>query len=420
MAGLRLDGVALGYGQRLVLDDISFEVAPGEVVGVVGPNGCGKSTLLKAASGVLAPWRGSIAVNGSDVRRLSRPQLARLVAVVPQNPTLPETFTALELALMGRYPHLGRFGHEGRRDLAIALDALAQTGLSELASRRVGELSGGERQRLVVARALAQSADGGQVLLLDEPTAHLDVPHQLAVMGLVQGLAAQGLAALAAVHDLALAARFCDRLLLVGQGRIVADGPPEAVVTSQNLARVFGIDTVVYREPFAGRLAVTPLPRRERDNPPRIHVIGGGGCGARLLRLLYTEGFALTAGVLNEGDTDLAVARALGVDAIAIPAFAAIDDDSHRRHLEFAAAADCVVVADVPFGQANLRNLEAAAANSRLILVEETPIAERDFVGGRAVALHCELRPRATTTTYRDLLAAVEAVLSEAAVGTRA
>jgi len=407
---LQLKGVTLGYGSHVVLRHIDLEVSLGEVVGIIGPNGSGKSTLIRAISGVLSPSSGRMTLNGQDISRLSRHSLAQLVAVVPQNAYLPETFTTLEIVLLGRYPHLGLLRHESQSDLSIALDAMERTGIASLAERRVGQLSGGERQRLLIARALAQQP---RVVLLDEPTAHLDIQHQIQVMELVQGLADQGVAAIAAIHDFSVAARFCHRLLLLSDGGVRAEGPPESVMTPGNIEAAFGVNALVYRDALGDRLVINPFFRRSRSEPCRIHVIGGGGRGATAIRRLHEEGFEVTAGVLNEGDADLAIALAVCTEVVVIPPFAAIDRLKHEQNRKLAAQADCVVVCDVPFGKANLLNLEAAAEARRLVLLEDTPMEARDFTAGVASALYSRLSRRAKCTVLRDLISSIEETLAE-------
>jgi len=243
---LQVEGLAFAYRSRRVLEDVSFGVAAGELVGVIGPNGSGKSTLLRVVAGTLRPAAGRVRVAGADVAGLSRGELARRLAVVPQSASLPEAFSAFEIVLMGRTPHLGLLQAETARDVSIVRQAMLQAGVWDLADCPVGQLSGGERQRVVIARALAQQP---ALLLLDEPTSHLDVHHQVQVMEIVRDLCVGGLATLAVFHDLNLAAQYCDRLLLLHEGRIQAAGTPEEVVTPENVARVYGPQVHVYRHP---------------------------------------------------------------------------------------------------------------------------------------------------------------------------
>ena len=261
---LEIRDLTLSYGERVALRDVSLSLGRGELLGVVGPNASGKSSLIRAITDVVTPQRGEVWLDGSLVRRLSRRELSLRVAVVPQNPSLPEAFTALEVVLMGRTPHLGLLQSERRADWAAVRRALEQTDAFELADRRIGELSGGERQRVVVARALAQEAP---LLLLDEPTAHLDVGHQAAVLELLQRLcrppeAERGdgspKAVLAVVHDLTLAAQYCDRLAMLSEGRLVALGSPQEVLLPQVLASVYRTQVSVFPHPLTGRPVVTP------------------------------------------------------------------------------------------------------------------------------------------------------------------
>ena len=253
---LEIRDLTLSYGERVALRDVSLSLARGELLGVVGPNASGKSSLIRAITRVVAPLRGEVWLDGSPVRHLSQRELALRVAVVPQNPYLPEAFTALEVVLMGRTPHLGLLQSEGRADWAAVRRALEQTDAWDLADRRIGELSGGERQRVVVARALAQETP---LLLLDEPTAHLDVGHQAAILELVRRLCrSEGKAVLAVVHDLTLAAQYCDRLAMLSEGRLVAQGSPYDVLSPEVLASVYRTRVWVFAHPLTGRPVVTP------------------------------------------------------------------------------------------------------------------------------------------------------------------
>ena len=245
------------YGGTPVLRGVSLDVPAGEVVGLVGPNGSGKTTLVRAVTRVMPLRSGEARLLGDDCRALTRAELARRVAVVPQNPALPEGFTVLEIVLMGRTPHLRLLQSEGPPDLAAARRALTQTGATALASRFAHQLSGGERQQVVIARALAQEAP---VLLLDEPTSHLDVGHQTAVMELVRRLCRERrLAVLATIHDLTLAALYCDRLVLLDRGTVVAEGPPDSVLRPEIIARTYGAEVAVLRHPVSGLPVVVPM-----------------------------------------------------------------------------------------------------------------------------------------------------------------
>ena len=243
MSALELSGVELALGGRPVLCGADLALARGELVGLIGRNGAGKTTLLRVASGVVAAQRGVLRVDGHDAAALSRRAFARTVAVVAQENAIPFAFSVREVALMGRSPHLGLLAFESNADWARADAALARLGIAHLAERSILEVSGGERQLAMVARALVQDAP---VLLLDEPTAHLDLAHRVRVLALARELAGEGRAVLAVSHDLSLLARFADRLALLADGRIES-GPAEALLSPDRLRSAFGVDAEVLR-----------------------------------------------------------------------------------------------------------------------------------------------------------------------------
>ncbi len=250
MIKMEMQNVSLGYGHQVVLSDITFQVMPGEITGLIGPNGSGKSTIIKALSRVIPLHSGKIILDGQDVAKIPRKKLACLLGVVPQMPLLPSTFTAFEVVVMGRNPHLGLFQHEGIKDWTIAWQAMEKTSTQLLAERRVNELSGGEIQGLLIARVLAQET---QVILLDEPTANLDIGRQVEILDLIKNLCLENnLTVLAALHDLNLAAQYCNRLLLLNNGRVHAEGTPGEVITAQNIKEVYGADDCVYTHPVNG------------------------------------------------------------------------------------------------------------------------------------------------------------------------
>ena len=245
---IELKDVSLGYDHRAILNNVNLKAVPGEVLGLIGPNGSGKSTLIKGISRLLNFFSGHIFIDGRNVKSIKREEIARIIATVPQNPVLPEAFTAFEVVLMGRTPHLGLLRYEGEGDIAIAWQAMETTQTQFFAERRVGELSGGERQRLIIARALTQQP---KVLLLDEPTAHLDINHQVEILDLIKNLCLeQSLTVIVALHDLNLAAQYCDWLVMLNGGEIYAEGTPSKVLTSQNIKDVYGAKVCVYPHPI--------------------------------------------------------------------------------------------------------------------------------------------------------------------------
>lgn len=235
-----------GEAAPFALEGITVRVPPGAVVGVLGPNGSGKSTLLQLLAGSLKPQAGHVRLDGADVSAIPRRQIARRLAVVPQETTLAFDYTALEIVLMGRYPHLGPFEVEGARDMIAAMAALESTGTAALAERPYRSLSGGEKQRVVIASALAQldgTPEGAPALLvLDEPTASLDLHYQIEVASLIARLhEGRGISILLSTHDLRLASAVCTEVALLSRGRMLGQGRPEAMLAPALIAKVFDV-----------------------------------------------------------------------------------------------------------------------------------------------------------------------------------
>jgi len=269
-AGLAANDVSFGYvPSQQVLDNVSATVHRGGLVGILGPNGSGKTTLLRLLAGLLTPQGGRVTLDGDDLRRLGRASAARRMAVVPQETQLAFEYTVLEMAVMGRYPHLHGFEIEGPGDLAIAREALDATGTLHLESRLFNTLSGGEKQRVVIAGALAQfggperrQTDTTQVLLLDEPTASLDLAYQLEIRSILLQLNQQRkLTVVISTHDLNLAAGLCRDLILLDRGRVLAAGPAEDMLKPALIEQLYGVDVDIAVHARTGRLTVVPVAR---------------------------------------------------------------------------------------------------------------------------------------------------------------
>jgi iron complex transport system ATP-binding protein len=264
-AALALRGVAFGYGTRPLFRSLDLEVEAGSMIAVLGPNGAGKTTLVRLASGEVPPSAGSVSILGHDLAKLPGRERARRVAVVPQESEPTFDFTVRELVLFGRAPHLGLFGIETARDVEIANEAMRSTEVAELQDRPSRALSGGERQRVNLARALAQEP---RLLLLDEPTAFLDLKHRLAAYELFRRLCRErGLTVVVVSHDLNLAARHCDRLVLLQAGQVAADGPPEDVVKPEILRSVYEVEVDVHTDTTSGRPFVVATRAARASNP---------------------------------------------------------------------------------------------------------------------------------------------------------
>ncbi len=247
---IRLEGVHFTYSSGFGLAGIDLCIKPGERVAILGPNGSGKTTLLKLMLGLLHPGEGTISFQSKDLGRMSRTELARAIAMVPQELLLPYALTVREVVLLGRTPYLHRYRGPARVDLDAAQAAMAATDLLASAGRLYNELSGGERQRVVLAMALAQQP---RLLLLDEPTRSLDLNHQIRILSLIKGLNLERrLTVVSSMHDLNLSSLYFDRLVLVSSGRVVVDGPPDEVIRSDTIQEVFGVSVLIHRHPGLG------------------------------------------------------------------------------------------------------------------------------------------------------------------------
>jgi iron complex transport system ATP-binding protein len=259
---LNIEHLAVFYGTRRVLDDISLEVNSGEVLALIGPNGAGKSTLIRAVSGVILVEKGTVRTNGTDLLALPPLQRARQLAVVPQAAAMPPAFSVRETVLLGRTPYLNFLGQTSQHDEDIALAALEKVDALGLVERRVGELSGGEQKRVLLARALAQSTP---ILLLDEPTSNLDLHYQVGFMETVLALAREEhLAVLVTLHDLNLAARYADRMALLVKGKLFISGTPREVLKPEIISEAYNLPVQVIRHPDTGEPLVLPERHRER------------------------------------------------------------------------------------------------------------------------------------------------------------
>jgi len=254
--------VRVDLGGTPVLRRVDLDVLPGEVVGLLGPNGAGKSTFLRAATRLAPLVSGSIEITGRPLTQIGRRELARAVAVVQQLPEAPASMSVEELVLLGRNPHLGLLGRESAHDYEVAADAMRRAGCEEFAGRPLHTLSGGQRRRAFLARALAQEP---RLLLLDEPNANLDVQAQAEAFELLRQLARDGVGVLVAVHDLTLAAAYCDRAVLLVDGRVIASGTPAEVVTPDIVARVYGDRVMVIPHPQGGAPIVVPAVMEQPD-----------------------------------------------------------------------------------------------------------------------------------------------------------
>lgn len=406
---LEARSVFVGYGGTPILRDAACRIAAGNITVLVGPNGSGKSTLLRCLARGLTPQAGSILLDGQDLYALRPRRAAERLAYVPQENSAGFDFTVRELVALGAEAGPAR---DGTRSLRQQIEqALGDLDLEALAGRSLLTLSGGERQRAFIARALAQDTD---FLLLDEPTAHLDLRHQQRLLQRLRQAAREGgKAVLIVLHDLNLAARWADAVLLLGEGRIVAAGTPTVVLTPERLRAIYQTNVYVPRLPLGGQPWVLPLPASpvDRMDAP-VHVLCGGGAGAPVLAALREAGIPVTAGVLAPHDPDAEAARALGIPYTPVAPFSSIGATELGEDAERQRSARYVLVTPFPLGPMNMALLRSAAerlaAGGSLLLLAPPGemVAARDHTGGEGARLWESLEARAVVVESVERLIA--------------
>ncbi len=386
---LQIKGLDFAYRDRKVLRSVSLDVEPGEFIGIMGPNGSGKTTLLRCLTNFLRPQSGEILVDSKPIGTWTPKEVARLFAVVPQTSSTDFPFTAFDIVMMGRIPHVGGgFGMYSKHDLAKVQGAMEMTNTAQFAKRIFGALSGGERQRVIIARAIAQEP---QALLLDEPTIYLDISGQIEVMDLVKRINREkGMTVVAVLHDVNLAARYCDRIVLLSHGSVEAVGPPADVLTAETVLSVYGVDVAIRKDPLTNVVYVMPrsVPSLLHKHGTRVHVVCGGGAGGPVMKTLSDAGYSVSAGVLNVLDSDSESAQDLRIPVAVDAPFSPITEAAHRENMRLIAECVAVVIAPFPVGPGNLRNLEAAGealeAGKTVVIVRPDAGRTVDFAGGKA------------------------------------
>ena len=380
---LSFSHAAVGYGEKLVLRDVSFQITKGEYVALIGSNGTGKSTLIKCVSGLLPLEGGEMQICGKDMRRLKARERARMVAVVPQSYYVDYGFTVEDIVMMGRNPYIDLRHRESKKDREIAERAMELTKTTQFRDRLYNELSGGERQRVILARAITQQP---QIILLDEPTSALDLHHQIEVMELIRDLnEKEQITVMAVLHDINLASRFCSRIVILKDGKVKADGTPQEVINRDEMEALYDMKLFVKNNPLLGKPEIIPIRVMDEtpaSKPKRIHVICGEKGGVRLLEQLVNMGHHVTAGVLNQGSDDNEICDYLGIRHIEIGAFQPVRPENQAKNLELMRDADAVLVADIPFGEANIHNLDGLEAVKGELYVHEN-VLKWDFTGGK-------------------------------------
>ncbi len=385
---IQINNLSFSFATTEIFSNLNFSVNQGEILSIIGPNGCGKSTLLRLLRGSLKAQSGEILWEENPVENISAKEMARKVAVVPQSSTIPFPYKVRELVAMGRYPHRKNLlSFQGKTDLQAIEQALVMTDILPLAERQVTQLSGGELQRVLLARALAQNSS---VLFLDEATSHLDIDHRLELTELLVRLNRDQQTTIVQIsHDLDLAAAISRRILLLTEhGNIAALGSPGKVMTAANLQQIFRVNVKVDTNPFTGTPQIVPLINSSAHqlNGLKIHLICGGGSGKTLLRRLHLAKAELTAGPLNQGDSDEAVAAALNVQVAQEIPFSPFSESTLAATKKIIGQTDILVIATQWWGEGNLPCLDLAEKTIK----QGTPVyllaqqQKQDYTSGKA------------------------------------
>jgi iron complex transport system ATP-binding protein len=395
---IHAEDLRAGYGTEDIVRSICCSFAEGTFTGIIGPNGSGKTTLLRAFSRVL-PSGGILELDGKPVASFTPAELGMALGFVPQDEERPFSYTVLQVVLMARYARTSRFAALSPADYARCHAVLKETGIGHLKDRSIRALSGGEWQRVLIARALAQDT---KVLLLDEPTSHLDLTHQSDVLSLMRSLADTGSTIIGVFHDLNLAALYCDRLIMIKGGQVVGDGAPQEVLTPEKIWEVYGAEVITSVHPATGRTFLMPLAttngRIPPDKSPRLLVISGGGSGTDLLHFLTRRGFYLSAGILATTDTDYLTAQALEIPCIPILPFSRIPAHSLEKLRRLLPGSDRIILSLHPVGTGNLPVLEVLRDTDPARIIIHLP-------EGRDIS-SCDFAKGAATTVFQELCAA--------------
>ncbi len=394
---IKCEDIGFKYYIEPVLEDISINFKEGKLYGVIGPNGSGKTTLLKVLYGILKPNYGNVIIDNYNLRKLSILEIAKKIAVVNQSNPLDFDFTVKEIVMMGRYAHIGRFSQISSDDKKIINEIFEQFNLTNIQTRSFNELSGGEQQNVIIARAIAQNS---KIILLDEPTNHLDIKYKLEFMDMLKRYVEKRLNIIIVLHDLNLATEYCDKLILLNNGRIVAYGNPEEIITKKNIKSVYKIDVLIRKNQISNSIYITPFRKiypfisgKKDLKKPRIHIIAGGGTALEFIPKLID--YSLSVGIVSIMDDDYMIARELNIKVISENPFSEISDkaaDMLRNHLT---EVDCVILTNLPFGKANLRNLEILDDfKKKILILEKEPIGKRDFTGGLAIELYTKIKKK--------------------------
>ena len=392
---LKLENIDFSYGDIKILNRIDFHLKENEFIGIIGPNGSGKSTLLKNISKLLNPDSGFIYLDKNLLNDYSYKELAKKMAVVPQDTKVNFNFSVYDLVMMGRNPYQDRWGRITKEDKRKVNEAMELTDTKKFKDKSIQNLSGGERQRVIIARAIVQEPE---LLLLDEPTASLDINYQRNIFDLISDLNERlDMSVLAVSHDLNLISQYCDRLILLNDGKIYSMGKVDDVITKENISEVYNTDVDIKYNPITERPYVIIVPRKKGSTKNiksdfKVHLICGGGTGKNIMNILKDLKVNVTCGVLNRGDSDWEEAKRLNFDIVEIPPFAPIDKEAMTQNKKKINNSDLIIVSGTPFGWGNLDNIKVLNnfGNKDIIFIDDN-LDKRDFTDGEFTQILSEI-----------------------------
>lgn len=382
--------------QRTLLDEISLQVHKGELVGIIGPNGAGKSTLLKSMIGYLPSELGVVELQGKHLNQLKPADRANLVSYLSQDSSDAFPFAVSEIVALGAYAKTHSIGN-----LNEAIDlVLEDLDIHHLKDRIYTQLSGGEKQLVQFARMLLQDAP---LMLLDEPTANLDIGHEFHLMHCLRQQCDSGKSAMVAIHNLNTAAEFCDRVLLINKGKLVASGAPEKVITQEMIGSLYSTAAFVATNPHTGSVNVLPKRRSLATNGIKVHIIGGAGAAIQISKKLLRMGNEITGGIAHQHDSDAEFWAGAGIPFLQVRAFESIDETTFQEASSWIDQADITLLCDFPIGPANAKNLELASRSKNLVIIRSSD-QQRRFYGDELQQQFDRLKSRAKMIDESDLV----------------
>jgi len=347
---IKTNDLSVGYGSKTVVDNINQEMLKGQFICLLGPNGSGKTTILRSLARLLSPLNGAVYLKDQMLWELKSDELAKVLAVVLTERVSPGLITAFEFAAMGRYPYTGFSGKLSENDNRKVREALRLVNAGDIADRYFSELSDGERQKVLLARALTQEPE---IIILDEPTLHLDLRHRLEVIAILRSFCRKkGITVIVSLHDVDIALKISESVILVKNGEIMDCGPPEEVLREETITRLYDLNSARFDS------CLGTLELKSNNDGASIFVVAGAGSGTNVYRLLSKHGFNIVTGVIHENDIDCHVARSIGATVIGEKSFKKISNSRLRQSFALLEKAEHVIDSGFPIGSSNRRNLK--------------------------------------------------------------